>query len=133
MSKKLKRCVRKVDNQKGKSKSDAYAICNASINKESMVSSFSQFYSEAKIPVTPSGYKDIEVDIVSQGGEPVAVYHNTDKNITWRAGGLDSVSIGEKLLLAHEMGSNIYPIDYPPTRSNPKGSGYILHIMNITL
>ena len=35
MSKKLKRCVRKVDKQKHKSKSDAYAICNASINKES--------------------------------------------------------------------------------------------------
>ena len=86
-----------------------------------------------KIPETPAGYKDIEVDIVSQGGKPVAVYHNTDKEITWRAGGLDSVTIGEKLLNAHEMGSDVYPIDYPPSRANPKGSGYILHIMKVNL
>lgn len=86
-----------------------------------------------KVPKTPSGYKDIEVDIVSQGGEPVAVYHDTDKKITWRAGGLDSETIGNKLLSAYEMGSDVYPIDYPLSRANPKGSGYILHIMNVNL
>ena len=62
MSKKLKRCVRKVDKQKGKSESDAYAICNASINKESKLPRFVQYYSEAKMSATPKGFKDIKVD-----------------------------------------------------------------------
>lgn len=33
MSKKLKRCVKKVDKQKGKTKSDAYAICRSSLKE----------------------------------------------------------------------------------------------------
>jgi hypothetical protein len=86
-----------------------------------------------KIPETPAGYKDIEVDIVSQGGKPVAVYHDTDKRIYWREGGLDPETIGEKLLNAYEMGSDVYPIEEPLSRAKPRGSGYILHIMNVNL
>jgi hypothetical protein len=87
-----------------------------------------------KIPNTPPGYRDVEVDIISLRGEPAVVYHDTNKRITWRAGGFDTTKLAQKLLNAYEMGSDVYPIDDLITRSNaPKGSGYILHIMNVKI
>ena len=112
MSKKLKRCVRKVDKQKGKSESDAYAICNASINKESKLPRFIQYYSEAKMSATPKGFKDIKVDIISPKGEPIVVYSGTDRQIHWRAGGFDSAALAQKLLSYHKSGIDVYPFNY---------------------
>ena len=129
MSKKLKRCVRKVDKQKGKSESDAYAICNASINKESKLPRFVQYYSEAKMSATPKGFKDIKVDIISPKGEPIVVYSGTDRQIHWRAGGFDSAALAQKLLSYHKSGIDVYPLETPANRSTKRPTGYILHIM----